>query len=248
MARRGGGRQFPAFETEIKDDRLRLMFVCCHPLISREDQVALALKRCAVSARRKSRRRFSPLRRPSPSGWCGKKKIREAGIRFEIPKVTNSRGGLMRCCSRLSLVQQKATKPPGGEALIREDLFAGSHPPDATAGGTSRRQSTENPRVAGVDVAECGRIPRARIMATCCDCRRRIVRASSINDRAGDVSSGALGGRRNSASIICKRASRRVTARRTTTPRRRIQRVIRFHDRPEFDDSPRRGVELARWP
>src|SRR5215475_7463258 len=31
-------------EHEIADDRLRMMFVCCHPFISREDQVALALK------------------------------------------------------------------------------------------------------------------------------------------------------------------------------------------------------------
>ena len=31
-------------EQEIADDRLRMMFVCCHPLIPAEDQVALALK------------------------------------------------------------------------------------------------------------------------------------------------------------------------------------------------------------
>src|SRR6188508_1316269 len=31
-------------EQEIADDRLRMMFVCCHPLVPMEDQVALALK------------------------------------------------------------------------------------------------------------------------------------------------------------------------------------------------------------
>ena len=34
----------PTLDGEIQDDRLRMMFVCCHPLISQEDQVALALK------------------------------------------------------------------------------------------------------------------------------------------------------------------------------------------------------------
>src|SRR5262245_35371813 len=33
-----------SLEGEIEDDRLRMMFVCCHPLIAQEDQVALALK------------------------------------------------------------------------------------------------------------------------------------------------------------------------------------------------------------
>ena len=33
-----------AFEGEIKDDRLRLMFTCCHPLIPPDSQAALALK------------------------------------------------------------------------------------------------------------------------------------------------------------------------------------------------------------
>ena len=41
----------PLFDTEIKDDRLRLIFACCHPLISQESQTALALKTlCGFSA------------------------------------------------------------------------------------------------------------------------------------------------------------------------------------------------------
>src|SRR6266550_9602727 len=34
----------PMFESEIRDSRLRLMFACCHPALSPEDQTALALK------------------------------------------------------------------------------------------------------------------------------------------------------------------------------------------------------------
>ncbi|PYL41426.1 MAG: sigma factor, ECF subfamily protein, partial [Verrucomicrobia bacterium] len=40
----------PRFESEIRDGRLRLMFACCHPALSPEDQTALALKiLCAFS-------------------------------------------------------------------------------------------------------------------------------------------------------------------------------------------------------
>src|SRR3954447_16619368 len=40
----------PMFENEIRDGRLRLLFACCHPVLSPEDQTALALKTlCAFS-------------------------------------------------------------------------------------------------------------------------------------------------------------------------------------------------------
>ena len=39
-----GADAVAADSQEIADDRLRMMFVCCHPAISQEDQVALALK------------------------------------------------------------------------------------------------------------------------------------------------------------------------------------------------------------
>src|SRR5467141_1102196 len=44
------GSESPRFENEIKDGRLRLMFACCHPTLSPEDQTVLALKiLCAFS-------------------------------------------------------------------------------------------------------------------------------------------------------------------------------------------------------
>ena len=46
-----GTGESPMFESEIRDGRLRLMFACCHPALSPEDQTALALKiLCAFSA------------------------------------------------------------------------------------------------------------------------------------------------------------------------------------------------------
>src|SRR5207247_6730818 len=41
---RDAATDLPAFEHEIRDERLRMMFACCHPVIPHEAQVALALK------------------------------------------------------------------------------------------------------------------------------------------------------------------------------------------------------------
>src|SRR5579864_6468746 len=47
----GEGDDSPMLEGEIKDDRLRLMFTCCHPLIPPDSQAALALKTlCGLGA------------------------------------------------------------------------------------------------------------------------------------------------------------------------------------------------------
>ena len=56
-----------AGENAITDDRLRMMFTCCHPLIPQEIQVALASRRCAASIPRKLPGRFFARKRRSPS-------------------------------------------------------------------------------------------------------------------------------------------------------------------------------------
>ena len=54
-------------ENGITDDRLRMMFTCCHPLIPQEMQVALALKTLCGFSPRKSPEPFLPRKRRSPS-------------------------------------------------------------------------------------------------------------------------------------------------------------------------------------
>ena len=54
----------PLLEGEIKDDRLRLMFACCHPLVPPESQAALALKTlCGFSSGELGRRLSAPCQR-----------------------------------------------------------------------------------------------------------------------------------------------------------------------------------------
>jgi predicted RNA polymerase sigma factor len=54
-------------ERDLTDDRLRLMFACCHPVLSVEHQIALALKVLGDLAPGKSPGPFSAVRRPSPN-------------------------------------------------------------------------------------------------------------------------------------------------------------------------------------
>jgi RNA polymerase sigma factor (sigma-70 family) len=95
------GGYSPAFETEIRDDRLRMMFVCCHPLISREDQVALALKTlCGFSPPEIAKAFLTTEAAIAKRLTRAKQRIREAGIRFR------DSGGCTKSTRRLDAVLQ----------------------------------------------------------------------------------------------------------------------------------------------
>lgn len=113
----------PAFETEIKDDRLRMMFVCCHPLISREDQVALALKTlCGFSPPEIAKAFLTTEAAIAKRLTRAKQRIREAGIRFEIPEGDELARRFDAVLQSLYLLFNEGYKASSGESLIREDL------------------------------------------------------------------------------------------------------------------------------
>lgn len=108
---------------EITDDRLRMMFVCCHPVISQEDQVALALKTlCGFSPAEIARGFLTSEAAIAKRLTRAKQRIREAGVAFEIPAGEELAGRLDAVLQSLYLLFNEGYKASIGDSLIREDL------------------------------------------------------------------------------------------------------------------------------
>src|SRR5262245_7562448 len=84
-----------ADETEIRDDALRLMFVCCHPSIAPDAQVVLALKvLCGFSTGEIARAFLTSDAAIEKQLTRTKQRIQSAGIVFDIPEGENLAGRL----------------------------------------------------------------------------------------------------------------------------------------------------------
>lgn len=107
----------------IRDDRLRMMFACCHPRIPLEMQVALALKTlCGFSPAEIGRAFLTSEAAIAKRLTRAKQKIRDARIQFEIPakeKLTHRLDGVLQT---LYLLFNEGYKASGGEHLIRAEL------------------------------------------------------------------------------------------------------------------------------
>jgi RNA polymerase sigma factor (sigma-70 family) len=108
---------------EISDDTLRLMFVCCHPAVPAEAQVALALKTlCGFSATEIARAFLTTEAAIAKRLTRAKQKIREARIPFEIPAGEELVRRLDAVLQSLYLLFNEGYKASSGEKLVREDI------------------------------------------------------------------------------------------------------------------------------
>ena len=124
MDRDGVGPDEAIFsEDEIADDRLRLMFVCCHPAIPADAQVALALKTlCGFGVTEISRAFLTTDAAIAKRLTRAKQKIRQARIPFEIPGTKELGQRLDGVLQSLYLLFNEGYKASSGENLVREEL------------------------------------------------------------------------------------------------------------------------------
>jgi len=124
MERAGSAGETATFsEHEIADDRLRMMFVCCHPVIPSEAQVALALKTlCGFSVAEISHAFLTTEAAISKRLTRAKQKIQEAHVPFEIPGGDELARRLDSVLQSVYLLFNEGYKASSGEKLVRGEL------------------------------------------------------------------------------------------------------------------------------
>ncbi len=108
---------------EIRDDTLRLLFVCCHPSVAADAQVVLALKvLCGFSTGEIARAFLSSDAAIEKQLTRTKQRIADAGIGFDIPIGAELAARLDGVLATLYLLFNEGYKASAGDRLLREDL------------------------------------------------------------------------------------------------------------------------------
>jgi len=115
----------PAAISGVEDDRLRLLFTCCHPALAQPAQVALALRTlCGLSTREIARAFVEPESTAAQRLVRAKRKIRDAAIPYEIPRPEVFPERLEAVEAVVYLVFNEGYASTEAQGLVRPDLCA----------------------------------------------------------------------------------------------------------------------------
>jgi RNA polymerase sigma-70 factor, ECF subfamily len=112
-----------ADEASVEDDRLRLIFTCCHPALAPDAQVALTLREvCGLTTEEIARAYLTPAPTLAQRIVRAKSKIRDARIPYEVPQRSELPARLESVLRVIYLVFNEGYYASSGEALTRHDL------------------------------------------------------------------------------------------------------------------------------
>lgn len=110
-------------EHSIADDQLRLIFTCCHPGLAEDAQLAMTLREmCGLTTEQVAR---GLLQQPTTIAQRivrAKRKIRDAGIPYEVPEASQLPQRLGIVLKVVYLVYNEAYSSSSGDAVVNVDL------------------------------------------------------------------------------------------------------------------------------
>ena len=113
----------PAVDTDMRDERLSLIFTCCHPALSQEAQVALTLRTlCGLTTEEIARAFLVPLPAMAQRLVRTRRKIRDANIPYRVPDGRDLAQRLDAVMLVIYLVFNEGYAASSGDSLVRREL------------------------------------------------------------------------------------------------------------------------------